>query len=297
MWELYLYVALLEEGLYVSKPDPAPDFMVSTGIQKIFIEAVTVNPSGDDPMPAPDDKPVIRSAAEIKKLNETKIPIKFGSPLWSKLMRPKPYWDMPHVTGNPLMFAIADFHEKQSMTWTSTALLSYLYGISHDFSRDEHGQLVVSPVKLQVHEYEGKRIPSGFFLQPKSENVSAVLFSASGTISKFNRMGRLAGFGRPDQTIMRCGFKHKHDNNAALPEYFCFEIAPGKVTETWAEGLSIFHNPHAKYPVDRSNFPNVAHHYFEDGQIISYLPEFHPYSSYTWNFLPNIPDNQQTAEI
>jgi len=287
MWELYLYAALLEEGLFVEKPEPAPDFLVSIGNQKVFIEAVTVNPSPDDFTPKPDDKPIIRSAAEIRKLNETKIPIKFGSPLWSKLTRAKPYWQMPHVVGHPLVFAIADFHEKQSMTWTSTGLFSYLYGVTHDFTMDEQGRLIISPVKIEMHEHEGKQIPSGFFLQPNAENVSAILFSASGTISKFNRMGRLSGFGRPEQLIMRAGYRHKHDDNSALPEYFCFEITPGKTTETWSEGLSMFHNPRAKHPIDRNMFPGLAHHYFDDGQIISYLPEFHPYGSYTWNILPD----------
>ncbi len=296
IWELYLYAALLEEGLFVEKPAPAPDFMVSLGKKKVFIEAVTVNPSVNDPVPRPEDKPLFRPLEEIRKLNETKIPIKFGSPLWSKLTRAKPYWEMPDVVGHPLVFAIADFHEMQSMTWTSTALINYLYGVGHDFSRDGHGQLIISPVKIEIHEYEGKQIPSGFFLQPRSENISAVLFSASGTVSKFNRMGRLAGFGVPEQRMMRAGMRHKHDNNSAIPEPFFFEIKHGEVTETWAEGLSMFHNPNAKHPVDQELFPNIAHHFFDDGQIVSYLPEFYPYGSYTWNFLPAVegrgPENE-----
>lgn len=286
IWELYLYAALLEEGLFVEKPAPAPDFMVSRGGKRVFIEAVTVNPSAGDPVPRSDEEPKVRPPEEIRKLNETKIPIKFGSALWSKLTRAKPYWEMKDVAGHPLVFAIADFHEKQSMTWTSTALIDYLYGVSHDFSKDESGQLIISPEKIATHEYEGKQIPSGFFLQPNSEHVSAVLFSASGTISKFNRMGMLAGFGLPEQRVMRMGAKYKHDKNSALPDFFVFEVKQGEVSETWAEGLSLFHNPNAIHPVDRNLFPNVAHHYFVDGQIRSYLPEFHPYWSYTWNLLP-----------
>lgn len=286
IWELYLYAALLEEGLFVERPKTAPDFMVSAGKQKIFIEAVTVNPSPNDPTPQPDDKPVIRSPEEMRQLSKTKIPIKFGSPLWSKLTRTKPYWEMPDVIGHPLVFAIADFHESQSMTWTQTALMDYLYGVTHDFSVDEQGQLIISPAKIEVHEYEGKQIPSGFFLQANAENVSAVLFSASGTISKFNRMGRLAGFGLPEHRMLRMGTKHKHDDNSPFPEPFFFEIKQGVITETWAEGLSLFHNPHAKHPVDQALFPNIAHHYFDGGRIYSYIPEFHPYGSYTWNILP-----------
>jgi hypothetical protein len=193
---------------------------------------------------------------------------------------------MKDVVGYPLVFAIADFHEKQSMTWTSTALMNYLYGVSHDFLYDDKGQLIITPIKLETHEYEGKQIPSGFFLQENAENISAVLFSASGTMSKFNRMGRLAGFGLPEQQIIRSGFRHDHDNNAALPAYFAHEVKQGVVTEAWAEGLSMFHNPRSLHPVDWRMFPGIAHHFYEDGHIRSLIPEFHPYASYTWNMLP-----------
>ncbi|KAF1710238.1 glycosaminoglycan attachment protein [Pseudoxanthomonas sacheonensis] len=287
VWELYLYAALLELGLFVSKPEPAPDFLVSDGLAKVFIEAVTVNSSGGEPPLRPADLPIKRLPEEIHRLNQTKIPIKYGSALWSKLKRKKPYWTLPDVQGHPLVFAIADFHEKQSMLWTSSGLFNYLYGLSHDFRRDENGQLIISAEQFEVHEYEGKKIPSGFFFQPDAENISAVLFSATGTMSKFNRMGRLAGFGHADQRMLRIGYKHKHDDNAAFPEPFCIEIAPGEAHESWAEGLSMFHNPRALHPVDPRMFPGVAHHFFENGKIVSILPEFHPYSSTTFNLLPD----------
>ncbi|MFA4839875.1 MAG: glycosaminoglycan attachment protein, partial [Candidatus Neomarinimicrobiota bacterium] len=62
---------------------------------------------------------------------ENAMPIRFGSPLYSKLQ--KRYWDLPHVTGHPLVFAIADFHDDQSMLWSSTSLIDYLYGFRYDF--------------------------------------------------------------------------------------------------------------------------------------------------------------------
>lgn len=285
-WELYLFAALLEQGLFVEKPTPAPDFMVSRGHKKVFIEAVTVNPTGNAPLPKPEDPPIERSSEEIRELLKTKIPIKFASPLWSKLTRKNPYWELDDVVGHPLIFAIADFHEKQAMTWTSTALMNYLYGVSHDFLYDDKGQLIITPIKVETHEYEGKQIPSGFFLQENAENISAILFSSSGTISKFNRMGKLAGFGLPEQQMIRAGFCHRHDNNAALPEYFVHEVKQGLVTETWAEGLSMFHNPRAKHSVDWRMFPGIAHHFCEEGHIRSLIPDFHPYTSYTWNLLP-----------
>ncbi|MFA6062312.1 MAG: hypothetical protein WC736_06835 [Gallionella sp.] len=287
IWELYLYAALLELGLFVTKEREAPDFEVSDGRDKVFIEAVIVGPSPNDPpLELPKNgMPRMRAPEEIRELLKTRAPIRFGSALYSKLNRKTKYWDLEHVKGHPLVFAVADFHEDQSMTWTSPALLEYLYGVTHEFIFDDSGQLIITPLKIETHEYQGKVIPSGYFLQPGAENVSAVLFSSSGTISKFNRMGKLAGFGFPNQRIFRSGVKHRHDPNAAMPDPFFHEVKQGTVTETWAEGLSMFHNPNAKHPVDPDMFPGIAHHWFVGGQVKSSLPEFHVYSSFTWNMM------------
>lgn len=299
IWELYLYAALLELGLYVSKEHEAPDFEVRSGRQKAFVEAVIVGRSPKDPPleRRPDGPPRLRSTEEIRELIKTRVPIRFGSALYSKLNRKTPYWELDHVKGHPLIFAVADFHEDQSMTWTSPALLEYLYGVTHDFAFDGAGQLVITPLKIETHEHEGKVIPSGYFFQPGAEHVSAVLFSSSGTISKFNRMGMLAGFGLPNQRIYRSGAKHRHDPNAALPEPFLHEVRQGAVTETWAEGLSMFHNPRAVRPVDPEMFPGIAHHFFDSGQIKSLLPEFHPYSSFTWNMMLTKDGHEMDAAI
>ncbi|HEX9392016.1 MAG TPA: hypothetical protein VF928_11950 [Usitatibacteraceae bacterium] len=285
LWELYLYAYLIEEGLYVEKPKPAPDFLVR-GSSEVTIEAVTVQPSAGDPPPLPvEGPPNFKEPEEIRKLLRGKMPIKFGSALYSKLTRKPPYWELPAAKGKPFIFAIADFHEQQSMLWSSTALFEYLFGLTHEFSRDDDGKLHISSLKIESHEHKGKKIPSGFFHLEATKNVSAVLFSSSGTISKFNRMGRLAGFGIENLRLVRSGLCYDHDPNAALPKPFFIEVEAGKFHETWGEGLELFHNPNAVYPVPEEMFTSIAHHKFIDDEIRSSLPEFHPFSSVTYNFL------------
>ncbi|MCY1464989.1 hypothetical protein D9M71_830790 [compost metagenome] len=70
-----------------------------------------------------------------------------------------------------------------------------------------------------------------------------------------------------------------------MPDPFFHEVKQGAVVETWAEGLSMFHNPNAKCPVDPKMFPGIAHHWFLDGEVESWLPEFHVYNSFTWNWM------------
>lgn len=286
IWELYLYAALLELNFFVSKRHSAPDFELTKAGEKVYIEAAIVGPSPKDPPLniGVDGQPEMHSAEKIQELLKTRMPIRFGNALYSKLNRKHPYWELDHVSGHSLIFAVADFHEQYSMTWTSPALLEYLYGVTHDFTFED-GRLVITPLQLKTHEYLGKTIPSGFFFLPDAEHVSAVLFSSSGTVSKFGRMGMLAGFGAPGQRMTRVGVRHVHDANAVLPAPFMQEFKQGQVKETWAEGLSLFHNPRALRPVDPNLFPNVAHHFFDDGQIQSLIPEFHPYTATTWNLL------------
>lgn len=280
IWELYLHAYLVEEELFFDREHNAPDFIVEKYGHKVAIEAVIVGRKTNNPARyfKPDPKELLN--VDVRKEHENAMPIRFGSPLFTKLQ--KKYWELPQVQGCPLIFAIADFHDDQSMTWSSTALINYLYGVRHEHHYNEEGKLVIDPIQIKKHKVGDKEIPSGFFFQPDAENVSAIMFSASGTISKFNRMGRQAGFKHPDVRIYRFGSHHDHDENASLPKMFNYEVDETG-TETWAEGMSIFHNPNAKHPVPEELFPTAAHHRFENDQIISMLPEFYPYSSMTWN--------------
>ena len=171
------------------------------------------------------------------------------------------------------------------MTWSHSSLLMYLYGIKHEHEYVDN-KLVITPEKIDFH-YKGEEpIPSGFFEQENSENISAVLSTSCGTISKFNRIGRQAGFGAKDVIMLRTGTCHNHDPNAALPKMFKYYVNE-QAKEIWGEGISIYHNPNAKHPLEPGFFNQVAHHHFEKGQIVSYLPDFFPYNSFTHNICLN----------
>lgn len=279
-WELYINSYLVEEELFIDRSHEAPDFVVRKYGKTVAIEAVVVGRKKDRPPKYFKPMRELHTPDEILKAHQDEMPIRFGSPLYSKLQ--KRYWDLPHVQGHPIVFAIADFHDDQSMLWSSTALTNYLYGARHDFFYDETNQLVISPLKIETHKVGNKEIPSGYFFQPDSEHISAVLFSACGTVSKFNRLGRQAGFYDPNVLMVRMGTCYNHDLNASMPKLFRYRVDES-CGETWAEGLSMFHNPNAIHPVPEELFPTIAHHRFENDQIVSHLPDFYPYASVTFN--------------
>jgi hypothetical protein len=278
LWELYLFAAFAEESYLINRIHAVPDFVCEGVLGAFAVEAVTVNPTQDGPG-AVVPPPPRETAEEHHAFVSQYMPIKFGSALTSKLA--KRYWDRPSAVGKPLVFAIQDFSAPASMTYTESALAPYLYGYEQDWHHDGAGHLVVTPKKIATHRWGSKEIPSGFFDLPDAENVSAVVSSSSATISKFNRMGVFAGFGSGRVVLMRVGTAYDPNPDAVVPVPYHRVVGAPSYTETWGEGLNVFHNPKAKFPLDREMLTQAAHHRLDEGRIASITPPGHPFGSIT----------------
>lgn len=279
LWELYLFATFVEMGYRIERVHAAPDFSCRGIAGDFAVEATTVNPTRNRdgsvlPLP-PHDTP-----EQLLSFVRDYMPIKFGSTLTSKLA--KNYWEKPGAKDKPLLFAIQDFSAPGSMLFTRSALHLYLYGYDHDWRHDNKGRLTITPRAIGKHRWGNKVIPSAFFELPGAENVSAVVFSNSGTISKFNRMGLLAGFGSRRVVLVRKGLHVNHDPNASSGHEFVHIVNSSKYVETWSQGLDVFHNPHAVRPIDPEMLPGAAHHrLLSGGHIESITPDFHPLGSMT----------------
>lgn len=278
-WELYLFATFVEMGYRIERVHAVPDFACVGIMGEFTVEAMTVNPTktrdGSITPTPPHDTP-----EQVRSFLRDYMPIKFGSILTSKLA--KNYWDRPNVKNKPLLFAIQDFSAVGSMVFTRSALPLYLYGYDYDWQHDNNDRLTIPPSRIEKHRWGAKEIPSGFFDLPGAENVSAVVFSNSGTVSKFNRMGVLAGFGSRRVVLVRKGFHVNHDPNASRPHEFAYVVNASEYAETWGQGLDVFHNPRAVHPIDPGMLPGAAHHRpLQSGQMESLAPHFHPLASMT----------------
>lgn len=174
------------------------------------------------------------------------------------------------------------------MSITAGYVGRYLYGLEHTPLYDESGKLSIEAEALVDHTWGTKQIPSGFFNQPGSEVVSAVIINADGTINKFNRMAYSAGFGRQGiLKVLRDVFVWDQDPNASKPHHQILDVGDPSYFECWGEGINVYHNPNALHPFPTDLFRFGAHHQLKGNQIASATrSDFHPITSTTVYLLP-----------
>lgn len=277
LWELYLFCYFNEEGLTVNRNYHAPDFIVSDGRLEVGVEAVVV--ANKNPNKSWETFPSFE-----QKQN---MPIRWSSSLCRKLEHVdksgKRYWEHPHTQGKPFVIAIADFHETFSMTWSQNSLITFLYGYEYEHYYNESKKLIIVPKKVKEHISGEKRIPSGFFFQKDTENISAVIHSSSATVSKFNRIGKQCGFDENEVIMYRIGTYWNPDPNASKPNQFQYLVTEEN-SEPWSEGVSIFHNPNAKHPLPHDFFQDASQHNLVNGFIETYHASSAVFSSITMIF-------------
>ncbi len=272
--ELYLFAALDAAGLDVTSVGAAPDFLVRGHGQEWAIEVTTANPPGGVPPPRLPEDPF-----ELQRYIDGELAIRLGSALFSKLNRR--YWELPHVAGNPFVLAIQNFASEQSLQLADTALAHYLYGFRTYSERGPDGRLLVYTADVDTIQGEGgKTIPSNFFATPDAEHISAVLWTNSGTVAKFARMGFQRGLDSHGIHMERVGLRHVPDPDADLPAPFRYAV--GDRWETWEEGLVMAHNPHALIPLREDAFPGIVHLSITTaGEFRAVYPSFHAFMSQT----------------
>lgn len=265
IWEILLYCIFTENDCVFDTSFNAPDFNLSyiNGFNSIpfALEATTVNRPVDRTGQLIAMPQVNRNNVdEYNDLLVNYFPTRYSGPLLAKLK--KKYWEKEHVAGKPFVIAIADCQFKGAGNISHDALPLYLYGFQQKMS--ERG--VEERIDIDHHIWGTKEVPSGFFYFEGAENISAIFFSPSNDIDKFNRMGLKDGFNSHKYKIRRTV---KTPNIGSWEIEAITKIVPTKkYTETWDEGLIVFHNPNALHPFPEKILPNATHYYVNDGKLI-----------------------------
>lgn len=272
IWELYLSATFNELDFIRNEKLQVPDFVLVSPRGPLAVEATTANPSPTSPLKAD------ASEAEMRSYLENYIAIKLSRALRPKLNRKPPYWEIPELIEMPFCIAVQDFHAPGSMRHIVPFATEYAFGVRHEVV---DGKTVIK--RLKKHRYKTTTVQPGFFFLEGAENVSALILNPAGTLSKFNRIGAMTGFGDSTLKIIRQGLLRRDgDPIDPTPKPFHQEVGPG-YDESWVEGMVVLHNPRALRPLNPDLLPGANHEFLQDdGKIMSLLPDFHPWISSTF---------------
>jgi len=264
--ELAVFAYLTEQGYTLDRASPSPDFVI-TGDTPMAIEVTTSNPpDGQDPDDVDPSSGLSRLMPDDLPAAEQKFVFQTAKALRSKLLKRTAaglaYWEQPHVAGLPFIIALESFHSASSLFHAVGFLGEYLYGYRQVPTYDQAGNLLVTGQPITEHQHKGKVIPSGLFSRAEASHLSAVLFTNSATISKFNRIGTERGYGPADVAMVRYGTVYNPEPNAIKPKlsgYLVGNYGPDE-WETFSEGLNLMHNPWAKNPLPAGALRDLTEH-------------------------------------
>jgi len=282
LWELLLFAIFESEGFTIMQGHSTPDFELNKDEKTFFIEATTSNMTGMDKTSKELINVIKHNPSETEQLvafNKLKdfYIEKVGSSLFSKVS--KNYQELKWVKGNQLLLAISPIHDEFARQNSDYLLITYLYGYEFSSVEDNHGNLLkVDYVEKNLFEKRNKIKISPFFNTVESKYISGVLFFNDLTIDKFNRMGFINGLTEKMIILRSCDI---YDINSSRAKEIFYFLNSDVYKEDWKQGVSIFHNPNALFPLNEKLFDGFRQIWIRDGKMTGFIPKFFPFNSFT----------------
>lgn len=285
-WEIYLNKAFKLLKFKIDYTKASPDFnLQSTYGRSISVEAVTSNPSVlpklelDMPsMPAESflNEATLKLSGKIR--DKYQLYLGGGKGTYS-------YSSLGHVKGNPFVLAIAPFDSKLSQSQNNAAMNRVLYGLEPPVSYSEPQAAVVS-----IKNKNGKNIDLGIFTNDSHKEISAVIFSTTGTFGKAVALAGTASFVRTTRLrkmgivefMAKEGLRKIGKSRTKVSDtydifserfYSGIDVCGHDIhlcsgsdhKETHLDGLQVYHNPFAVHPLSDNDFnaQEVVHYFYD----------------------------------
>lgn len=284
-WELYLNKAFREFGYEIDYSKASPDFnLIGQDGGKISVEAVTSNPATIPTLllektEIPDREFLDESTLKLAGKIRDKLHLYLGDG-----KKKHPYSSLPHVQNNPFVLALSPFDRKLSQSQNNTAINRVLYGL-------EPPENIHSPQKT-VHNIlnrNNKNVNLGIFTNDNFKEISAIIFSTTGTLGKAVALAGTAEFVKATRLrkmgvvefMAKEGLEKIGKSRLQVSEtwdifsqrdFFGFDVCGHDVhlcgasehKESHLDGLQIYHNPFAIHPLSEDDFNSkeVVHYYY-----------------------------------
>lgn len=286
-WELYLNKMIIDLGFSVDYSKGSPDFCVSTpsGAQFSIEAVVSDRPSAGAPKAIYYKEREFRDRCTIKLMGK----LKDKKDLFTGVNGKKfPYSSLEHVRDRPFVIAIAPFDSDLSLTQNNEIINRVLFGIEPP---DAHALQTGRQRKVSsIKKPSGASIELGIFTNDSYREISAVIFSTTGTFGKavvesgverivrttryrqFNKSEFLALEGLSAMGVKgyKLGSSHylistriDFGDSVAGSDVHIYHSSSHR--ETHFDGLHVYYNPYATNPLQDNiiNAKGVAHNYYD----------------------------------
>lgn len=259
-WEVYLFAVFKAYGFTVDWKHSSPDFVLETPKGGVVVEAVTAN-AAQGATPEWNKPSMLTDAVRNKDfdgLNREAI-IRLSNALLGKLKEfRKSYGQMQHVKGKPFVIAVApfeqpDFQHQYDRSMRALLFDEYVDETSYLKNPEAFPDGPPSVSLGSVEKANGTTIDLGIFNNDSWAEVSAVVFSCVATWGKTVAMS----------TRSSLGLVHSSWGTDASGKSQPRIARIGVPSESETDGLQVFHNPHARRPLDPEVFrrPGVVQHF------------------------------------
>jgi len=246
-WEIYLYKLFKDLGFEFDWSHSRPDFLLKhEGIDFVVEATISSNAQNKIAEWEKEDDLTKRYDGYFNGMNERNkySIIRLSNSFTSKFRKYKEsYQTLSHAKNKPFILAIAPMEQPLHYHQYDRPIMALLY----DFYLDEE-EYLKNPEKFpdglrdkrlySVEKPNGSEIELGFFLDDRASEISAVLFNPLATWSKIQSM-------KKDKMGVFSHTWNTSDNKM---------IRTTNEEELIEDGLFIFHNPYAKYPLDKKVF-------------------------------------------
>lgn len=262
-WEVYLFACFKEYGLHIDWSYPSPDFFLSADGLDFVVEATTANSAKGKPSEW-DKRFSIEELQTLRRFKElnTEAIIRLSNAILSKSKKYRgTYKKLAHVKKKPFVLAVAPFEQPYFNLQYDRPIraLLYDYYVDEDAFLENPDAYPEGPPAINlgfVEKDNGAEIPLGFFNDDQLSEISAVIFSCTATWGKLSAMSS-----NPCTTTRVHSIWATHPTG--VPERR--ECSSSEHEEGVLDGLQIYHNPYAEYPLPPEIFraPRVVQHYID----------------------------------
>jgi hypothetical protein len=251
-WELHIFACCKELGFNVNVGFNSPDFVIDNFHNEFCIEAVIASNAQDeiaewerDINIRPDPENVLQTAT-----------IRLSNAIHGKYVKfQDSYKILPHVKRRPFVIALGPFEQPYFYIQNDHAIRQVLY------SYDRVGHDGKHHLKRIVNKASGAPIELGLFTSTRMPEISAILFSNTATMSKLDALNS-----ETDALMFFSALRF----NAFGSKPFLQNAGKADYRESLLDGLYVFHNSYALYPLPSKYFdhPDIAQGILFPGETV-----------------------------